>query len=87
MKQVIIGVDDGGLYRRAGHHGQTHALIGGLAVGEYEPGSQAQQVLELSVAHAKSREQFGRPIGSFQAIAHKCADMFVQVESARSAAS
>jgi alkylation response protein AidB-like acyl-CoA dehydrogenase len=45
----------------------------------------AQQVLELSVAHAKTREQFGRPIGSFQAIAHKCADMFVRVESARSA--
>ncbi len=46
----------------------------------------AQHVLELSVAHAKTREQFGRPIGSFQAIAHKCADMFVKVESARSAA-
>ena len=45
----------------------------------------AQQVLDLSVAYAKTREQFGRPIGSFQAIAHQCADMFVKVEGARSA--
>jgi alkylation response protein AidB-like acyl-CoA dehydrogenase len=45
----------------------------------------AARVLELSVAYARSREQFGRPIGSFQAIQHKCADMFVQVEGARSA--
>ena len=45
----------------------------------------AQQVLDLSVVYAKTREQFGRPIGSFQAIAHKCADMFVKVEGARSA--
>jgi len=46
----------------------------------------AQRCLDLSVAYAKEREQFGRPIGSFQAIKHKCADMMVQVESARSAA-
>ena len=45
----------------------------------------AQRVLDLSVAHAKERKQFGRPIGSFQAIAHKCADMLVRVEGARSA--
>ena len=45
----------------------------------------AQQCLDLSVAYAKERVQFGRPIGSFQAIKHKCADMMVQVESARSA--
>lgn len=45
----------------------------------------AQRALDLSVAHAKTREQFGKPIGSFQAISHKCADMLVRVESARSA--
>ncbi len=45
----------------------------------------AQQVLDMSVEYAKVREQFGRPIGSFQAIQHKCADMLVQVESAKSA--
>jgi alkylation response protein AidB-like acyl-CoA dehydrogenase len=45
----------------------------------------AQRCLDLSVAYAKEREQFGRPIGSFQAIKHKCADMMVRVETARSA--
>ena len=45
----------------------------------------AQRCLDMSVEHAKQRVQFGRPIGSFQAIKHKCADMLVQVESARSA--
>ncbi|MEV0766785.1 acyl-CoA dehydrogenase family protein [Nocardia salmonicida] len=46
----------------------------------------AARCLDISVAYAKSREQFGRPIGSFQAIKHKCADMLVTVELARSAA-
>ncbi|ONI78143.1 acyl-CoA dehydrogenase [Actinosynnema sp. ALI-1.44] len=46
----------------------------------------AQKVLEMSVEYAKIRVQFGRPIGSFQAIKHKCADMLVAVESAKSAA-
>ncbi len=46
----------------------------------------AQRCLDLAVAHAKQRVQFGRPIGSFQAIQHKCADMLLRVESARSAA-
>ncbi|MCZ6714128.1 MAG: acyl-CoA/acyl-ACP dehydrogenase [Deltaproteobacteria bacterium] len=45
----------------------------------------AQRCLDMSVEYAKQRVQFGRPIGSFQAIKHKCADMLVQVESARSA--
>jgi alkylation response protein AidB-like acyl-CoA dehydrogenase len=46
----------------------------------------AQRVLEMSVEYAKTRVQFGRPIGSFQAIKHKCADMLLAVESAKSAA-
>ena len=46
----------------------------------------AQKVLEASVQYAKDRVQFGRPIGSFQAIKHKCADMLVAVESSKSAA-
>ena len=46
----------------------------------------AEMCLEMSVEYAKVRKQFGRPIGSFQAIKHKCADMLTLVESARSAA-
>jgi len=46
----------------------------------------AQRCLEMAVDYAKVRVQFGRPIGSFQAIKHKCADMLLAVESAKSAA-
>jgi alkylation response protein AidB-like acyl-CoA dehydrogenase len=46
----------------------------------------AQRVLNNAVEYAKNRVQFGRPIGSFQAIKHKCADMLLDVESAKSAA-
>jgi alkylation response protein AidB-like acyl-CoA dehydrogenase len=46
----------------------------------------AQKCLDMSVEYAKVRVQFGRPIGSFQAIKHKCADMLLEVESAKSAA-
>jgi alkylation response protein AidB-like acyl-CoA dehydrogenase len=44
-----------------------------------------QRTVELSVAYAKVRTQFDRPIGSFQAVKHRCADMAVRAESARSA--
>ncbi|NEC90273.1 acyl-CoA dehydrogenase family protein [Streptomyces sp. SID12501] len=46
----------------------------------------AQACLDAAVEYAKVRVQFGRPIGSFQAVKHKCADMLLQVEAARSAA-
>jgi len=45
-----------------------------------------QWVLETTVEYAKTREQFGRVIGSFQAMQHHCADMLYKLESARSAA-
>jgi alkylation response protein AidB-like acyl-CoA dehydrogenase len=47
----------------------------------------AARCLEMSVDYAKVREQFGRPIGSFQAIKHKCASMLLEVESGQLAAS
>ena len=53
----------------------TNEMVGG-----------AQKVLETSVEYAKERVQFGRPIGSFQAIKHKCADVLIEVELAKSAA-
>jgi len=45
----------------------------------------ADRVLELSAQYAKDRVQFGAPIGSFQAVKHRCADMLVDVEGMRSA--
>jgi len=46
----------------------------------------ASQALVLGVEHAKSREQFGRPIGAYQAVSHKLADSYVETELARSLA-
>jgi alkylation response protein AidB-like acyl-CoA dehydrogenase len=46
----------------------------------------AQAALDMAVGYARDRVQFGRAIGSFQAIKHMCADMLLDVESARSAA-
>jgi alkylation response protein AidB-like acyl-CoA dehydrogenase len=43
----------------------------------------AEAMLEATVAYASAREQFGRPIGSFQAVQHACADMVVQVSMSR----
>lgn len=45
----------------------------------------ARRCLDMSVAYAKVREQFGQPIGAFQAIKHKCAEMLVEVEQAHAA--
>ena len=44
-----------------------------------------QWILDTTVEYAKTRHQFGRPIGSFQAVQHQCADMLLMTESARSA--
>ena len=45
-----------------------------------------QRTLEITVEYAKTRKQFGKPIGIFQAVQHQCADMYLETESARSAA-
>ncbi|MGC2330381.1 MAG: acyl-CoA dehydrogenase family protein [Candidatus Acidiferrales bacterium] len=45
-----------------------------------------QRTLDITVEYAKMRKQFGKPIGMFQAVQHQCADMYVETESARSAA-
>ncbi|MDR6974725.1 alkylation response protein AidB-like acyl-CoA dehydrogenase [Streptomyces sp. 3330] len=45
----------------------------------------ATRACELAVQHARAREQFGRPIGAFQAVKHLCADLLVRVEVARAA--
>ena len=44
-----------------------------------------QRTLEITVEYAKTRKQFGKPIGMFQAVQHQCADMYLETESSRSA--
>jgi alkylation response protein AidB-like acyl-CoA dehydrogenase len=46
----------------------------------------AEGALALAVQHAKDRHQFGRPIGSFQAVAHRCADMRAEIDACRALA-
>ncbi|MFI0407447.1 acyl-CoA dehydrogenase family protein [Actinomadura sp. 3N508] len=77
---------DGALARRVGGaEAVARALdVGAVALAAEQLGG-AQKTLDMTVEYAKVRHQFGRPIGSFQAIKHRCADMFVLVESARSA--
>jgi alkylation response protein AidB-like acyl-CoA dehydrogenase len=62
--------------------GVAHATIALAA----EQAGGAERCLEAAVEYAGTRQQFGRPIGSFQAIKHKCADLLILVESARTAA-
>jgi alkylation response protein AidB-like acyl-CoA dehydrogenase len=76
----LIGVEGGAL---AGLEATAQVAAAALAA---EQVGGAQRVLDSSVEYAKNRVQFGRPIGSFQAIKHKCADMLLDVESAKSAA-
>ncbi|HEX5783080.1 MAG TPA: acyl-CoA dehydrogenase family protein, partial [Solirubrobacteraceae bacterium] len=45
----------------------------------------AQRAMEMAVAYAKERKQFGRAIGTYQAVSHACAQMLLEVEGARSA--
>jgi alkylation response protein AidB-like acyl-CoA dehydrogenase len=76
----LIG-DEGGAAR-----GLSRTLdLAAVALAAEQVGG-AQRCLDMSVDYAKTRIQFGRPIGSFQAIKHKCADMLLEVESAKSAA-
>jgi len=59
-----------------------HALVGAAC----EAAGVAQRALDIAVGHARVREQFGRPIGSYQAISHRIADVYVQLQLARSLA-
>jgi alkylation response protein AidB-like acyl-CoA dehydrogenase len=73
-----------------GAPGQAAPLLAGLlrrgAVGAAaEMLGAARRCLDLAVGYAKVREQFGQPIGSFQAIRHKCADMLLEVENSHAA--
>jgi alkylation response protein AidB-like acyl-CoA dehydrogenase len=58
--------------------------IGAIAQGAEQLGG-AQRAMDMTVEYLKVRHQFGRPIGSFQALKHRCADLLLEVESLRSA--
>jgi alkylation response protein AidB-like acyl-CoA dehydrogenase len=75
----LLGEEGGGWSALAATLDQAAVCLAAEMVGG------ADRCLQMSVEYAKTRVQFGRPIGSFQAIKHKCADMLVEVESARSA--
>ncbi|PYO04833.1 MAG: acyl-CoA dehydrogenase, partial [Candidatus Rokuibacteriota bacterium] len=73
-----------------GAPGQAASLLGDLlrrgAVGAAaEMLGAARRCLDMAVGYAKVREQFGQPIGSFQAIRHKCSEMLLEVENSHSA--
>jgi acyl-CoA dehydrogenase len=76
--------------RRAGAADAASAIARATAVSRAllaaEQAGGAQRCLDMTVDYAKTRIQFGRPIGSFQAVKQRLAEMLVQVESARSAA-
>jgi alkylation response protein AidB-like acyl-CoA dehydrogenase len=76
---AVLGEVDKGWPRLERALQRSAALLSAGCVGG------ANQVLDMSVAYARDRIQFGRPIGSFQAVKHKCADMLVDVEMSRSA--
>jgi len=70
---------------RLGGEDEAHRLLDrGATFGSAELLGASARVLDMSVEYAKERVQFGQPIGSFQAVKHRCADMLVDVEGMRS---
>jgi alkylation response protein AidB-like acyl-CoA dehydrogenase len=57
----------------------------GLAALSAELTGVAQRAMEMAVEYARDRKQFGRPIGAYQAVSHRCAQMLLETEGARSA--
>ncbi|PMR62085.1 acyl-CoA dehydrogenase [Verrucosispora sp. ts21] len=77
--RLLVGPD------RAAEAARTARLRGGVLLAAEAVGV-AAGALDMAVAHARQREQFGRPIGSFQAVAHQLTEAYVDTESARSLA-
>ena len=70
--------------RLGGADARTRLLDRGATFTSADLLGSASRALDLAVEYAKDRVQFGRPIGSFQAVKHRCADMLVDVEGMRS---
>ncbi len=75
-EDILGGLNNGGTHLEGilqrGAVGKCAEMVGG-----------AQKVLEMASSYAKEREQFGKPIGSYQAVQHHCANMLMDVEASR----
>jgi len=78
-----VGYDDAPALRVAGAEAVAELVRLGRVLAALQCVGSMQQALDMTVAYAKVREQFGKPIGSFQAVRHHCADMAIRVASAR----
>ncbi|MEU0949034.1 acyl-CoA dehydrogenase family protein [Streptomyces canus] len=81
VEAELLGEDGADVLGALARTGDTAAAV--LAC---EAVGAADRALEITVEYVKQREQFGRPIGSFQAVKHRLADVYVQLQAARSAA-
>ncbi|WP_020121725.1 acyl-CoA dehydrogenase family protein [Streptomyces canus] len=81
VEAELLGEDGADVLGALARTGDTAAAV--LAC---EAVGAADRVLETTVEYVKQREQFGRAIGSFQAVKHRLADVYVQLQAARSAA-
>jgi alkylation response protein AidB-like acyl-CoA dehydrogenase len=87
-RQAVVRFDAAGA-RRLGRPGQAAAIVDrvrdqAMVALAAEQAGGAARALELMVEHALTREQFGRPVGGFQAVKHLCAERLLDVESMRS---
>ena len=80
-----VTLEDAPAMRLGGEEAVERFIDLGAVAHSAELLGESARVLELAVEYAKERVQFGRPIGSFQAVKHRCADMLVDVEGMRSA--
>ncbi|MGW3654288.1 acyl-CoA dehydrogenase family protein [Streptomyces sp. NPDC005151] len=78
LHRVTAGVEDG-----AALPGATPLRLEGALLAAAEQLGSAARTTEMAVQHAREREQFGSPIGAFQAVKHLCAQMLVRAEVAR----
>jgi acyl-CoA dehydrogenase len=79
-----VALADGDVAGRASAVAVVAAAVDRLAIAAAaELCGAGERMLEMAVDYAKTREQFGRPIGSFQAVKHMCADMLVRLEASR----
>jgi alkylation response protein AidB-like acyl-CoA dehydrogenase len=79
-RYAVVRGDGAGEPLGAGAADRVRAAVAAEVVGI------CQQALDMTVAYVKDRKQFGVPVGSFQAVAHRCAQMLLSTESARSTA-